>query len=138
MARASVGYSGTSLVKKLGIKDGTQIVALNAPKQYPSLLGKLPRGSKIVAKLAKDAAFIHLFTDEQVDLKKQLSAITKSLAKDGILWVSWPKKSSGVPTDITEDTLRVIILPTGLVDVKVCAIDETWSGLKFLWRLEKR
>lgn len=140
MTKQPAGYSGTPFVKKLGIKDGTQIIALNAPKQYPSLLGlgELPSGAKITSRISKEAAFIHLFTDKQSDLKKQLPAIVKSLAKDGIFWISWPKKSSGVPTDITEDTRRTIVLPTGLVDVKVCAVDEVWSGLKFVWRIEKR
>lgn len=132
------GYSGTLLIKKLGIKPGVTIVALKAPPHYKQLLGTLPDGAKLSTRLGKSAAFVHLFSDTQAVLTKQIPGICQALAKDGMLWVSWPKKSSRVSTDITEDVLRKLILPTGLVDVKVCAVDDVWSGLKFVWRVENR
>ena len=127
------GYSGTPLVKKLGIKEGQRVLFVNDPPEFRPLLVDLPEVRK-----GKPNDYVHLFVRSQAELKKQLVAIKKSLDQDGMIWVSWPKKASGIATDVTEDTLRSAALPLGLVDVKVCAIDETWSGLKLVIRRENR
>ena len=127
------GYSGTPLVKKLGIKEGHRVLFVNDPPEFKPLLVDLPRVGK-----GKPNDYVHVFVRSQSELKKQLAAIKKSLDQDGMIWVSWPKKSSGIATDVTEDTVRASALPLGLVDVKVCAIDETWSGLKLVIRRENR
>lgn len=127
------GYSGTPLVKKLGIKPGARVLFVNDPPEFKPLLVDLPSIKK-----GSPADYVHLFVRNRADLKKQLGAAKKSLDPDGMIWVSWPKKASGVPTDVTEDTIRASALPLGLVDVKVCAIDETWSGLKLVIRRENR
>ena len=134
----SVGYSGTPLLGKLGIVPGTNIVAIGAPKHYGELLGALPLGAKLTARVPKTPAFVHLFTTSGTELAAQLKRLRTALEPDGAVWVSWPKKSSGVATDITEDTIRQVCLPMGFVDVKVCAVDETWSGLKLVIRKELR
>ncbi|MBS1717433.1 MAG: DUF3052 domain-containing protein [Armatimonadetes bacterium] len=135
----SAGYSGTPLVQKLGIKPGVAVHALDAPPHYEELLDPLPDGAHILRDhLSGPSTFIHLFASERAKLEQHLEGVIKNLEPTGILWISWPKKASGVPTDITEDVLRTVCLPTGLVDVKVCAVDATWSGLKFYWRNELR
>jgi hypothetical protein len=135
---APAGYSGTPLWKKLGIAPGTTVLAINAPGSYRKLLSGIPRSAAIVSQCDPPFAFIHLFADAAWDLAVRLPAFRDQLLPDGVLWVSWPKKSSGVMTDITEDTVRAIALPLGLVDVKVCALDATWSGLKLVIRKELR
>ena len=127
------GYSGTPLVKKLGIKPGARVQFVNDPPEFKPLLVDLP-----AVKKGKPSDYIHVFVRSQSELKKHLGAIKKSLDQDGMIWVSWPKKASGIATDVTEDTVRANALPLGLVDVKVCAIDETWSGLKLVIRRENR
>ena len=127
------GYSGTPLVKKLGIKEGHRVLFVNDPPEFKPLLVDLP-----TIKKGKPNDYVHVFVRGQAELKKQLAAIKKSLDQDGMIWVSWPKKASGIATDVTEDTVRTAALPLGLVDVKVCAIDETWSGLKLVIRRENR
>ncbi len=134
----SAGYSGTPLPRKLGIKAGDQIYAINPPNNYRKLLEPLPEGVAFVKESEKEVAFVHLFVSERQTLEKNLKQLRKLIADAGLLWVSWPKKSSGVPTDVTEDTIREVALPLGLVDVKVCAVDETWSGLKLMVRRENR
>jgi hypothetical protein len=134
----SAGYSGTPLLGKLGIVPGTTVVAVGAPKHYAELLGPLPLGAKITKRMPKAPAFVHLFTASRATLGTELSTLRAVLERDGVVWVSWPKKSSGVATDITEDTIRQVCLPMGFVDVKVCAVDETWSGLKLVIRRELR
>jgi hypothetical protein len=127
------GYSGTPLVKKLGIKAGQRVLFVNDPPEFKPLLEDLPairRGSP--------SDYVHLFVRNQAELKKHLGSAKKGLEQDGMIWVSWPKKASGVATDVTEDTVRAYALPLGLVDIKVCAIDETWSGLKLVIRRENR
>ncbi|HEY3220805.1 MAG TPA: DUF3052 domain-containing protein [Gemmatimonadales bacterium] len=132
------GYSGKPLVDKLGIKPHTRIAILNAPGGYRATLGKLPPGVIVTSVARGVLPFIHYFTADRALLERQLPALLRALAPDGALWVSWPKKASGVPTDMTEDVVRAVALPTGLVDVKVAAIDEVWSGLKLVRRLKNR
>lgn len=132
------GYSGRSLVNKLGIKPHTRAAILRAPKGYSRTLGKLPMGVTTTAAVRGKLSFIHVFTSSARDLTALFPRMAKALQDDGMLWVSWPKGTSGVPTDLTEDRIREIGLPHGLVDVKVCAVDDTWSGLKFVRRLANR
>lgn len=132
------GYSPRTLVDKLGIKPGTPIAILSAPQGFKATLGKLPPGVSVASTARGPQSFIHVFTRSRTDLAKRLKSLNKGLRDDGILWVSWPKKSSGVSTNVSEDTVREIALPLGLVDVKVCAVDDTWSGLKLVRRLENR
>lgn len=132
------GYSGTPLVKKLGIKEGDKLYVKNSPVAYATLLGTIPDRAELKSRLAKNIDFIHLFTKSRSELSKFLPKAKNVLAANGMIWVSWPKKSSKVITDVTEDVIRQIGLPMDLVDVKVCAIDEIWSGLKLVIRKEKR
>lgn len=115
-----------------------RVIAINAPENYQSLLGKLPDDVVFSNKPHVRAQFIHYFVKRRNDLGKQLPRLRKTLADDGVIWISWPKKSARVPTDMTEDVVRAVALPLGLVDVKVCAVDETWSGLKLMIRRELR
>ncbi|PZR75704.1 MAG: DUF3052 domain-containing protein [Chthoniobacterales bacterium] len=132
------GYSGTPLAQKLGIKAGQTVVTIAAPVNYRKLFAPLPAGVSFTDKPAASASFIHLFASSRKPLEKELKRLRKIMADTGTLWVSWPKKSSGVATDITEDVIREVALPLGFVDVKVCAVDETWSGLKLMVRRENR
>jgi hypothetical protein len=132
------GYSKTPLAQKLGIKAGAKVVALGAPAGYRKWLAPLPEGVSFSDKPEAGSSFIHLFVSERRTLEKELKRLRKTLADTGTLWISWPKKSSGVATDITEDVIREVCLPLGFVDVKVCAVDETWSGLKLMIRRENR
>jgi hypothetical protein len=131
------GYSGTPLAKKLGIKSGFRIFLDNSPATYMQLVEPLPDDVAFVAKPMKNLDMIHLFTDSKKDLAAKLKRYVKHIKPDGVLWVSWPKKASKAPTDITEDVIREVMGET-LVDVKVCAVDEVWSGLKLVIRVEKR
>ena len=132
------GYSSRSLVDKLGIKPRTRIAILNPPRGFRATLGKLPAGVRVTSRVSGAYPFIHFFTPSRDVLETQLPGLLRALEPAGTLWVSWPKKSSGVETDITEDVVRAVALPTGLVDVKVAAIDEVWSGLKLVRRLKNR
>lgn len=132
------GYSQRSLVEKLGIKAGTRIAIVNAPRGYRKTLGKLPPGVSVVSAARGVLSFIHFFTPNRDELESNLPTLLRALTPEGALWVSWPKKASGVETDITEDAVRAVALPTGLVDVKVAAIDDVWSGLKLVRRLRNR
>lgn len=132
------GYSGTPLAQKLGIKLGTTVVVINAPVDYRKLLGKSASEVRFATRAGADANFIHFFTKRRAELEKQLARLRPKLADSGTLWVSWPKKSSGVTTEITEDVIRAVALPLGFVDTKVCAVDEIWSGLKLMIRRENR
>jgi hypothetical protein len=134
----SPGYSGTPLAKKLGFKPGFRVAAVGAPPHYRRLLAPLPEGIEIVAKVGKTTDIVHFFTTSKADLARKLVAWLEMLGPDAAIWVSWPKKAAKVPTDITEDTIRAVALPMGLVDIKVCAVDETWSGLKLVLRKELR
>ena len=132
------GYSKTPLAQKLGIKAGTKVVALDAPGGYRKWLAPLPEAVSFRDQAIAGSDFVHFFVSERRILKKELKRLRRLLADAGVLWVSWPKKSSGVATDITEDVIRDVCLPLGLVDVKVCAVDEIWSGLKLMIRRENR
>jgi len=134
----TAGYSGTPLSKKLGYKAGQRVAAPGAPSNYRKLLAPLPDSVEFQARVTKSTDLVHVFTTSKAELAKNLVAWLKILAPDAAIWVSWPKKASKVPTDITEDTIRAVALPMGLVDIKVCAVDETWSGLKLVLRKELR
>lgn len=132
---AIAGYSGTPLVQKLGIKPEMKVWLIGAPADYFQLL--TVDISKQLIKNGK-ADFVHLFATSKKDLNRQFSQLVKKLPATAIIWISWYKKSAKIPTDITEDTIRGIVLPTGWVDVKVCAVNEVWSGLKIVKRISER
>ena len=135
------GYSGTPLAQKLGIKAGQKVVMIDHPAVYRKLLSPLPEAVSFSTKVDSGTTFIHLFVSERKTLEKELKRFRRLIADTGTLWVSWPKKSSGVAgvaTDVTEDVIREVALPLGFVDVKVCAVDQTWSGLKLMIRRENR
>lgn len=133
------GYSQTPLAKKLGIKAGSRLGFVNAPKGFKKELGTLPADVKIsVGHLPKPLDLIILFTDSSRTLKIEFPILAEKLSANGMLWIAWPKKSSGVPTDMSFDIVQRTGLQTGLVDVKICAVDEIWSGLKFVYRLKDR
>ena len=129
------GYSGTPLWKKLGYKAGGSAYVDGEPSKYISLL-TLPADVVVtwLPRAKSDMEFVHLFATSASQLKSKLESYRKKIVPGGVIWVSWPKKSSGVSSDITEDTIRDLALPMGLVDVKVCAVDEVWSGLKLVIR----
>jgi hypothetical protein len=131
------GYSGPPLVKKLGIKPGFNIAFVNAPRGYSTELD-LPPHVSINSRSGKPLDFAQLFVKSEKELKTRFSVYANRLSASGMLWVSWPKKSSGVSTDLSDNVVREIGLAAGLVDVKVCAVDEVWSGLKFVFRLKDR
>lgn len=135
---APAGYSGTPLAKKLGIVAGSHVATRHAPADYGDLLEPLPDGVVFDARVAATTDVIHVFTDRRSVLEKELATLRKSIRSNGSVWVSWPKKASKVPTDITEDTIRELALPLGFVDVKVCAVSDVWSGLKLVIRKELR
>ncbi len=137
-SRSPSGYSGTPLVRKLGIKTGMRLVALNAPPGYAALLGDLPDGASIGRKSRSPVAAVHLFVTARARLDDELRRLRGTLEQDGFVWVSWPKRASKIPTDVTEDVIREVALPLGFVDIKVCAVDETWSGLKLVIRRSER
>jgi hypothetical protein len=133
------GYSATPLWKKLGYKAGSRAWVYGAPPGYAGLL-QLPADVTVkwLARAEKDMGFVHVFSQDAAGLHRQLAVLRRQISPDGVIWVSWPKKASGVATDITEDTIRAIALPLGLVDIKVCAVDATWSGLKLMIRRSER
>lgn len=134
----AAGYSGTPLVRKLGLKDSSRLLVINEPPDYRSLVGELPPGLGEDSSLNAATTVVHLFVRTRVDLSAHLGQLRKTVAPAAAIWVSWPKKASKVPTDITEDTIRELALPLGLVDVKVCAVSAVWSGLKLVIRKELR
>ena len=129
------GYSGTPLIKKLGIKEGMKIRLLNPPDNYFELLGE-DISPKVVKSGAAD--LVHLFAEKKTDLEKHFHKLIKELPATAVIWISWYKKSAKIPADITEDSIHEIVLPTGWVDVKVCAVSELWSGLKIVKRNSER
>ena len=135
---ATAGYSKTPLVAKLGIKPDMRVAVINEPPQLRKLLRPLPRDVNFADSLRGKKDIVMLFFERRAGLARKLDAAGRSIFPAGAIWVAWPKKASKVPTDITEDVVRELVLPKGLVDVKVCAIDETWSGLKVVWRKERR
>ena len=138
----NAGYSSTPLAKKLGIKDGFLIVTVNEPFDYRELLGPLPNGAAITDAEGQDPKgqidLVHLFTNSRDELFRELPKWMRWIRSNGVIWVSWYKRAAKLPTEITEDTVRDAALPLGLVDVKVCAVDERWSGLKLVIRRENR
>ena len=132
------GYSGTPLPQKLGIKPGLMVVTINPPANYRRLLGQIPDSVTFSERLKSGSSFVHLFTSRRSEMQKKMSILRDKISDNGAIWVSWPKKSSGISTDVTEDVIREIALPFGFVDIKVCAVDETWSGLKLMIRRENR
>lgn len=132
------GYSGTPLARKLGIAAGMAVMPVGAPDDYEDLLAPLPDGVAFVRTISSSVGVVHLFTTRRADLEKRLAAWRHRIAPNATVWISWPKKASKVATDITEDVIREVCLPLGYVDVKVCAIDDTWSGLKLVIRKELR
>ena len=134
---APVGYSGKPIWQKLGLTPELRVLVRNAPSDYAKIVGRAPDE---IALASPRGAFdlAHVFATSAKTLDAEINALAKRLRATGAIWASWPKKSASVATDITEDTVRKIALPLGLVDVKVCAIDETWSGLKLVWRRDRR
>jgi hypothetical protein len=132
------GYSGTPLPKKLGIKEGSRIALVNAPTDFESTLGELPNTVEFIKRPTKSLDIILFFVLNERALTRDFAKLAAKLTANGMIWIAWPKKSSGVTTDLTEQRVQRIGLDAGLVDVKVCAIDETWSGLKFVYRLKDR
>jgi len=132
------GYSGTPLAKKLGIRAGTRLFLHAAPENYAQLVAPLPAGVRTVQRLDAHTDLVHLFATRRAALAAQLERARAAMRDDAAVWVSWPKRLARVPTDITEDVVRELALPLGLVDIKVCAVDETWSGLKLVLRRRER
>jgi hypothetical protein len=132
----AAGYSGTPLAKKLGIKEGYNIALYYQPEYYFNLFTDFPENVRVVNKSRVD--FIHYFVKEEKQLQKDMAKLKNQIEQNGMIWISWPKKSSKVQTDITEDVVRNTALKNGLVDIKVCAVDETWSGLKLVIPLKDR
>ncbi len=128
------GYSGAPLARKLGIGPGSRVVVVHAPEGYRDWLAPLPEGVRFEAKVSAAIDVVHVFVDRRTALKIQLDSLRDRIAPATAVWVSWPKKASRVPTDITEDTIRELALPIGFVDVKVCAVSDVWSGLKLVIR----
>jgi len=133
---ATTGYSGTQLAKKLGIKKGFKISLFNQPEYYFELFTDFPANVKVINNSKVD--FIHYFVKVAKQLQKDITKLKNGIEQNGMIWISWPKKSSKVETDITEDVVRMIALTNGLVDIKVCAVDETWSGLKLVIPVKDR
>ena len=133
-----VGYSGTPLIKKLGIGPSAKVAVFGKPADYEELLGELPEGASLGVKIDKTTTLVHLFATERESLTEKLKTFRVKLGEAVPVWVSWPKRSAKVPTDITEDTIREVALPLGYVDIKVCAVSEVWSGLKLVVRRELR
>ncbi len=134
----SAGYSGTPLAKKLGIKPGHRIYVKNQPDNYSELIAPVPESVTISKRLSGRFDMIHFFTRKESELSSHLKKLMIQIEQDGMIWISWPKKASKVNTDVTEDTIRKIAIPIGLVDIKVCAVDDIWSGLKLVIRKELR
>lgn len=132
------GYSGTPLIKKLGIKEGFRIGLVGSPKGFQKELGSLPNAAKFVSCSTNSLDLIVLFVRSETELKNKFTLLASSLSAKGALWVAWPKKSSGVLTDLSFTNVQAIGLDQGLVDVKICAVNDIWSGLKFVYRLKDR
>ena len=133
-----VGYSGTPLARKLGIKEGGRLALLEAPEGFEEELAPLPGGVQVLRRLASNVDVAVLFVTERRQLEKRFDAVATAVFPAGGFWVAWPKRASKVPTDLTEDVLRKVALPKGLVDNKVCAVSDVWSGLRLVWRKENR
>jgi hypothetical protein len=134
----AAGYSGTPLPKKLGIGEGDRLMVLGAPDGFDETLGELPCGVEVVRTARGRGDVIVAFFDRRREFESRIERLERAIFPDGGLWIAWPKRSSGVSTDMGEDVVREVALPRGLVDNKVCAIDDTWSGLRIVWRRENR
>ena len=134
----TAGYSGTPLAKKLGIKNGSRLLPINPPDNYVQLLWPLPENVFILETTENDVDLAHLFTNSRDELCGELAKLRRLIKQDGTIWVSWYKKAAKLPTEITEENIREAAFPLGLVDVKVCAVDDKWSGLKLVIRKENR
>ncbi len=132
------GYSGTPLPKKLGIKDGSRVALLHAPEGFGDTLGELPDGVTVTRSPKGPVDVIVAFITERAHLDAAIGLLERAIFPAGAIWIAWPKKASKVVTDMNEDVVREVALPRGLVDNKVCAIDEVWSGLRIVWRTERR
>ena len=132
------GYSGTPLMKKLGIREEFRLALVGAPKGFQKELGSLPSGAKIIPCSRDSLDLIMLFVHSASDLKRKFPLLAANLSAQGMFWVAWPKKSSGVVTDLSFSSVQSVGLAAGLVDVKICAVNEIWSGLKFVYRLKDR
>ena len=134
------GYSGKPLWQKLGFRENMKVVALGSPPAYQEMLGDAPslRIVRSASKAAQPYEAVHLFCTRQAELEKHLVNLRSKIAQDGMVWVSWPKKSSGVASDLSDNSVRAAALPLGFVDNKVCAVDDTWSGLKLVIRVSER
>jgi hypothetical protein len=132
------GYSGKALVDKLGVKPGARVALVGAPDGFESAIEPLPPGATVKRRLTTGTDVAVMFSTSRAELARKWVQATRAVGPEGAVWVAWPKKASGVPTDVTENVVRDVVLPTGWVDVKVCAIDETWSGLKCVLRLAHR
>jgi hypothetical protein len=136
--RTTAGYSGTPLARKLGIEQASRVLLLGAPGHYERLVEPLPSGVRFEKRAGPAIDIAHVFVTQQAQLVRHLGALRRTLRPDAAIWVSWPKKASGVATTVTEDVIRDVALPLGFVDVKVCAVSELWSGLKLVVRKELR
>jgi hypothetical protein len=135
---SAAGYSGTPLARKLGIRPGARLFLQAAPANYGELIAPAPEGVRTVRRIDAHTDMVHVFAMRRAELGKALHGARRAMRADAVIWISWPKKASRVPTDITEDVIRELALPLGLVDIKVCAVDETWSGLKLMLRRSER
>jgi hypothetical protein len=135
---STTGYSGTPLTKKLGFKERSLVLLIDAPKDYAQLVAPMPAGVQFISKPSRNVDIAHVFVSRRSTLSKHLSQLRETLDVRASIWVSWPKKAAKVPTDITEDTIRQVALPLGFVDIKVCAVSDIWSGLKLVLRKELR
>jgi hypothetical protein len=136
---STAGYSATPLARKLGIRPGIRLLVTGkVPAEYAQWVAPLPDGASIVRRAVGPHPAVHVFSDRRSDLERRLVALRRTIREDGFVWVSWPKRTSGVPTDVTEDVVRAIALPLEFVDIKVCAVSEVWSGLKLVIRREAR
>jgi hypothetical protein len=132
------GYSRTPLQQKLGIKPDMNVVIINSPRNYRRLLGTIPDSVTFSDRFKPDSSFVHVFIKTRSELERRLRVLREKIADTGTVWVSWPKRSSAVPTDVTEDVIRAVALPLGFIDIKVCAIDKIWSALKLMVRRTNR
>lgn len=130
----AAGYSGTPLARKLGLLPASRVLVVGAPRPYREIVAPLPGRIELVARATRTTDLVHLFATEREELARRLATLRPRLRPDVPVWVSWPKKSAKIPTDVTEDVVREVALPLGLVDVKVCAVDAVWSGLKLVVR----
>ena len=134
----AAGYSGTPLAKKLGIKEGASVAFLEAPADFDETVAPLPEGVDVARNAGPGLDVVVFFTRARGELEERIEELRAAIAPAGGLWVGWPKRASGVETDMTEGVVREVALPLGLVDNKVCAIDETWSGLRLVIRVTER